>query len=237
LFSELGRNKEINFFINFLKLKVELQQHRNLNSHEILEALYIEYTYDSNRIEGNTLTLRETDLIIHKGLTIVGKSMSEHLEAVNHYEAINFIRDLVTSNEPFNKYNLLALHSLILHGLDREGVGRFREVPVMISGCRHIPPQPWQVDKLMEDYFLFYQQNSAELHPIILAAEWKNNSVLPIKTKTHQRPAQSIFRYGLDCIRSELFNTFSQSKKLRKKLISLLRPSSENKGFYSEQST
>ncbi len=67
--------------------------------------------------------------------------------------------------------------------------------------------------------------------------EWKNNSVLPIKTKTHQRPAQSIFRYGLDCIRSELFNTFSQSKKLRKKLISLLRPSSENKGFYSEQST
>jgi hypothetical protein len=54
--------------------------------------------------------------------------------------------------------------------------------------------------------------------------EWKDDCVLPIKTKTHQRPAQSIFRYGLDCIRSELFNAFSQSKKLMKKILSLLRP-------------
>lgn len=153
------------------ELKVELGQYRGLHSDDILEALYIEYTYDSNRIEGNTLTLRETDLVIHKGLTIGGKPMNEHLEAINHYEAINFIRDLVTSNETFNKHNLLTIHGLILHGLDRENAGRFRQVPVMISGSQHIPPQPWQIDKLMEDYFLYYQQKSSELHPIILAAE------------------------------------------------------------------
>jgi len=153
------------------ELKVELGQYRGLHSDDILEALYIEYTYDSNRIEGNTLTLRETDLVIHKGLTIGGKPMNEHLEAINHYEAINFIRDLVTSNETFNKHNLLTIHGLILHGLDRENAGRFRQVPVMISGSQHIPPQPWQIDKLMEDYFLYYQQKSTELHPIILAAE------------------------------------------------------------------
>ena len=163
---------EINTLLQHIdELKADLAQCRDLSRHEILEALYIEYTYDSNRIEGNTLTLRETDLIIHKGLTIGGKSMSEHLEAINHYEAINFIQDLVASNEPFNQRNLLILHSLILHGIDRDNAGCFRKVPVMISGSRHIPPQPWQIDKLMEDYFLFYQRQQAQLHPVILAAE------------------------------------------------------------------
>jgi len=152
-------------------LKARLDQQRDWRKDEILEALHIEYTYDSNRIEGNTLTLRETDLVIHKGLTIGGKPMNEHLEAINHYEAIMFIRDLIKSNEPFNKHNLLSVHGLILQGIDRRNAGRFRQVPVMISGSKHTPPQPWQIDKLMEEYFLFYQQSAEELHPVILAAE------------------------------------------------------------------
>ena len=152
-------------------LKARLDQHRDWQRNEIVEALNIEYTYDSNRIEGNTLTLRETDLVIHKGLTIGGKPMNEHLEAINHYEAINFIRDLIKSDEPFNQHNLLSIHGLILQGIDRPNAGRFRQVPVMISGSQHTPPQPWQIDKLMEDYFLFYQQNREILHPVILAAE------------------------------------------------------------------
>jgi len=153
------------------ELKAKLDQQRDWRKSEILEALHIEYTYDSNRIEGNTLTLRETDLVIHKGLTVGGKPMNEHLEAINHYEAIQFIRDLIKSNEAFNLHNLLSIHGLILHGIDRSNAGRFRQVPVMISGSQHIPPQPWQVDKLMEDYFLFYQQNKKATHPVILAAE------------------------------------------------------------------
>jgi Fic family protein len=152
-------------------LKAKLDQQRDWRKSEILEALHIEYTYDSNRIEGNTLTLRETDLVIHKGLTVGGKPMNEHLEAINHYEAIQFIRDLIQSNEVFNRHNLLSIHGLILHGIDRSNAGRFRQVPVMISGSQHTPPQPWQVDKLMEDYFLFYQQNKSAIHPVILAAE------------------------------------------------------------------
>jgi len=152
-------------------LKEKLDQQRDWRKSEILEALHIEYTYDSNRIEGNTLTLRETDLVIHKGLTVGGKPMNEHLEAINHYEAIQFIRDLIKSNVAFNLHNLLSIHGLILHGIDRSNAGRFRQVPVMISGSQHIPPQPWQVDKLIEDYFLFYQQNEEATHPVILAAE------------------------------------------------------------------
>ncbi len=152
-------------------LKAQLDQQRDWQSDATLEALHIEYTYESNRIEGNTLTLRETDLVIHKGLTIGSKPMNEHLEAINHYQAINFIRDLNQSKELFNQFNLLSIHGLILQSIDRENAGRFRQVPVMISGSQHTPPQPWKIDKLMEDYFLFYQHNKDKLHPVILAAE------------------------------------------------------------------
>jgi Fic family protein len=153
------------------QLKQALDNYRELDKTRIVEALHIEYTYESNRIEGNTLTLRETDLIIHKGLTIAGKALYEHLEAINHYQAIGFIIDLVKTGEPLTRQNLLTLHGLILHGIDRDNAGRFRQVPVIISGSQHTPPQPWHIESLMEEYFEFYQNNQTQLHPIILAAE------------------------------------------------------------------
>lgn len=153
------------------QLNHQLQQQRDWDQQSIHTALSIEYTYDSNRIEGNTLTLRETELVIHKGLTIGGKPLVEHLEAVNHYEAVDVIRDWVQQQIPLNRANLLALHGLILRGIDRDNSGKFRTVPVMISGSRHTPPQPWQIDKLMEEYFIYYEQAANALHPILLAAE------------------------------------------------------------------
>lgn len=148
-----------------------LQHFREWDNESIRRAINIEYTYDSNRIEGNTLTLRETDLVIHKGLTIGGKPLVEHLEAINHYEAVELVRDWVQGKEPFNQFALLSLHGLILRSIDKQYAGRYRDIPVTISGSRHVPPQPWQVEKLMEEYFLFYQEQREQLHPIILAAE------------------------------------------------------------------
>ena len=148
-----------------------LQHFREWDNESIRRAINIEYTYDSNRIEGNTLTLRETDLVIHKGLTIGGKPLVEHLEAINHYEAVELVRDWVQEKEPFNQFALLSLHGLILRSIDKQYAGRYRDIPVTISGSRHVPPQPWQVEKLMEDYFLFYQEQREQLHPVILAAE------------------------------------------------------------------
>ena len=152
-------------------LKAALHQHREWDQTSVIDALNVEYTYDSNRIEGNTLTLRETDLVIHKGLTIGGKPLVEHLEAINHYEAVGLIRELAQQQAKFNRHTLLSLHALILRGIDKDHAGIFRKVPVMISGSQHEPPQPWRIDKLMEDYFLFYEAQRSQLHPIILAAE------------------------------------------------------------------
>jgi len=152
-------------------LKAEFNQYRNLDNVKIQEALAIEYTYESNRIEGNTLTLQETQLVIEKGLTISGKPLKEHLEAINHKEAIDFITDLVKEKEPLNERNLLQIHSIILKSIDKINAGRYRKVPVLISGSTHTPPQPYLVQKLMEDYFLFYEENKSSLHPVVLSAE------------------------------------------------------------------
>ncbi|KAF0221719.1 MAG: filamentation induced by cAMP protein [Geobacteraceae bacterium] len=152
-------------------LKKRLDVLRPLDNESISEALAVEYTYESNRIEGNTLTLRETDLVIHKGLTVAGKSMREHLEAINHYEAVLFLRELVQQATPLTESLVKQLHAIVLHSIDREKAGLYRSVPVSISGSRHIPPQPWQVPSLMEDCFRFYEEQRQVLHPVILAAE------------------------------------------------------------------
>ena len=152
-------------------LKKKLDTFREFDSFRIAQALELEYTFESNRIEGNTLTLRETDLVINEGLTISGKSMREHLEAINHVEAIGYIKQLMERNFPFNERELLSVHNLILRGIIPEDAGRYRRVQVMIKGSSHMPPQPFIVPKEMEDYFIWYNENKGKLHPIILAAE------------------------------------------------------------------
>lgn len=152
-------------------LKVRLDAARPLTSEQLQQALDIEYTYESNRIEGNTLTLRETDLVVNKGLTVGGKSMREHLEAINHYEAILYIRDLAAQGALLTERELRDIHALVLRGIDRDNAGRYRNLPVMIAGSRHVPPQPWVVPKLMEDYGLWLAGESLKLHPVVRAAE------------------------------------------------------------------
>jgi len=151
--------------------KARLDSLRSEDHPALLHALDIEYTFESNRIEGNTLTLRETGLVIDKGLTVGGKSMREHLEAINHYEAVLLLRELVQAQTPLTESLVKQLHGLILRGIDREKAGRYRGVPVLIAGSRHVPPQPWQVPLLMEECFRFYAEQRELLHPVELAAE------------------------------------------------------------------
>ena len=152
-------------------LKTKLDSFRKFDSFRIAQALELEYTFESNRIEGNTMTLRETDLVINEGLTISGKSMREHLEVINHHEAIAYIKDLMQKNMPINERELLTVHNLILRGIHPEDAGHYRKVQVMIQGSSHKPPQPFLVTKEMEDYFIWYETNKLSLHPIVLAAE------------------------------------------------------------------
>lgn len=138
---------------------------------KIQDALDIEYTYESNRIEGNTLTLQETSLVVNEGVTISGKSMREHLEAINHTEAIGYIKDIARQDIEISERTIKEIHALILHGIDRENAGKYRMVPVMISGSAHMPPQPYLIEKQMEEFMLrFRQMEKEKVHPVLIAA-------------------------------------------------------------------
>ncbi|MBC7695504.1 MAG: Fic family protein [Burkholderiales bacterium] len=135
------------------------------------EYFRIQYTYDSNRIEGNTLTLQETALVVDKGITISGKSVHEHLEAINHSEAVELITDLVQNKTDLTEYILKQLHGLILRGINKTNAGKYRSVNVMISGSTHRPPEPFMLNNLMEEYFMFYEAHKKTMHPVLLSAE------------------------------------------------------------------
>ena len=168
-------NEDINVMLKEVDaLKEQLTSLRPLPEKalkKIQDAFDIEYTYESNRIEGNTLTLQETALVVNEGVTISGKSMREHLEAINHAEAISYIKDIAKQDIEISERTIKEIHALILYGIDRENAGRYRNVPVMISGSTHMPPQPYLIEKLMEDFILRFKQMEAEnVHPVLIAA-------------------------------------------------------------------
>lgn len=138
---------------------------------KIEEALAIEYTYESNRIEGNTLTLQETELVVNEGVTISGKSMREHLEAINHAEAIDYIKDFARESIPISERTIKEIHALVLHGIDRDNAGRYRTLPVMISGSTHMSPQPYLIEPQMEAFMQHFAEMERQgVHPVIIAA-------------------------------------------------------------------
>lgn len=155
-------------------LKSELASMRPLPEaalRKIEQALAIEYTYDSNRIEGNTLTLQETELVVNEGVTIAGKTMREHLEAINHAEAIGYIKDIARQDIDITQRTIKEIHALVLHGIDRENAGRYRNVPVMISGSTHLPPQPYMIEPLMEEFMRHFGEMERQgVHPVSIAA-------------------------------------------------------------------
>lgn len=126
------------------------------------DEFLIEYTYNSNAIEGNTLTLQETALVL-EGVTIDKKPLKDHLEAVGHKDAFLYVQDLVKDKVPFSETVIKQIHTLVL--MDRpEDRGIYRRIPVRIMGAYHMPPEPAvvleQMEKLVEEF------DNKKLHPI-----------------------------------------------------------------------
>lgn len=128
----------------------------------------LNWTYNSNAIEGNTLTLRETKVVL-EGITIGGKSVKEHLEALNHKEAILFLEDLVNGNTELLEWNIKNLHALILKGIDNQNAGKYRQENVVISSATQKPVDYVQVPEKMEKLILEYDEWQ-QFHPLIRAA-------------------------------------------------------------------
>lgn len=155
------------------ELYERLKRCRPLNQGELKrlrEEFEVNNTFHSNAIEGSTLTLRETALILQEGITIAEKPVKEHLEAIGHRDAFEYIVELTNSRTELTERVIKEVHSLVLMA-DRENRGVYRRVPVYIMGSEHTPPQPYLVPKRMEELIEQYQEKKATLD-IIEAAAW-----------------------------------------------------------------
>lgn len=131
--------------------KAELDTMRPLTAGEVArltEEFTVEYTYNSNAIEGNTLTLRETDMVL-RGLTIDQKPLKDHMEAVGHKEAFDYVRELVQEKAPMSERVIQQIHYLVLAD-KKDDRGVYRRVPVRIMGAQHEPVQPYLIRPMME---------------------------------------------------------------------------------------
>ncbi len=152
--------------------KRQLDSERPLPRHTVQslrEHLLLEWTYTSNAIEGNTLTLSETRVVL-EGMTVGGKTMREHLEVINHRDAIMFVEELVQSGQNLTEWNIRNLHRLILKAIDDENAGMYRTENVLISGAKHRPPEHFLVKQQMDDLVMQLNEEWTRLHPIERAA-------------------------------------------------------------------
>ncbi len=145
-----------------------------LNKTQLLklnEYFFTDYTYESNKIEGNTLNLQETAMIIKEGVTIGGKSVREHLEVINHKEAIDFVSEIAGNKIDLNERTIKDLHYLVLKGILNHDAGKYRNADVRITSRKHEPPAYYDVQLKMESLLNYYQMHQGALHPVILSAD------------------------------------------------------------------
>ena len=154
-------------------LKAKLDQHRPLSPaivKNLHEDLILRWTYHSNAIEGNTLTLLETKVVL-EGITIGGKALREHFEAINHRDAILYVEDIIKKQEPFSEWQIRNIHQLILKNIDDENAGRYRQQNVLISGATIDPPDHTLLNDKMAQFIDWYSMEAHTLHPIERAAK------------------------------------------------------------------
>lgn len=145
------------------------------------EWFRIELTYTSNAIEGNTLTRQETAMVVDEGLTVQGKSLTEHQEAINHAEAFDFVQTLrIKTRQTLTTQDILQLHSIILSKIDDMNKGRYRAVAVRLKGSETILPNALKVPELMEEFVTWLKSYNSD-HPLKIAidAHFKLVSIHP----------------------------------------------------------
>jgi len=159
--------------------KIRLEEKRPLPSsfvNRLRKELMIEYTYDSNAIEGSTLTLNETRLVIEEGITIGNKPLREVQGAKNHPEAIEFIENLVYNSEEITEEKILHLHEIILKGIEPDA-GKYRTSGVIITGAMFTPPRSSEIPELIRELIDWLNKNIEEYSPIELAARFHHKIV------------------------------------------------------------
>lgn len=155
------------------ELKQKIDQHRPFSSHlleQVKEYYRIGLTYSSNALEGNTLTISETKVVLEDGITIGGKSLKDHFEAVGHSDAYNFMYQCALK-KTFTEDDIKKLHHLFYFRINEKYAGTYRDVSVAITGSEYELPEPNDVPNQMHAWIEKTKSQRNKLHPIIFAAQ------------------------------------------------------------------
>lgn len=178
---DLGYRAEFqSTFERLYQKKQDLQASRplpNIALNKIRESLSIEWTYNSNSIEGNSLTLRETQMVLQEGITVKGISLREHFEAYNHDKAIDYLFSIINEDYVLRSIDILSLHALVLRSIEEDFAGRIRNGGVRISGANFVPPNANKVSDLLDELIDFVNTNPLELNDIELTAVFHHKLV------------------------------------------------------------
>lgn len=136
---------------------------------KIKEGLFLEWTYNSNSIEGNSLSLDETRIVLEEGMTVKGKSLKEHFEITNHHEAIDYLERIVHSDYTLSERDILDVHFLVLNKIEKDYAGRLRNGGVRITGANFSPPNASHVSTLLSELISFVNSNEKRLSDVVLA--------------------------------------------------------------------
>ena len=165
-----GKDLSGEFVLIFLSIdakKAELARRRPMTEGELSrlgEEFLVDFTYNSNAIEGNTLTLKETAMVL-EGVTIDQKPLKDHLEAVGHRDAFLYVQDIAEKKEPLTEAIIKNIHALVL--MDRpEDKGVYRRIPVKIMGAAHEPPQPYLLEPQMNELMQINDKNKKSMNTV-----------------------------------------------------------------------
>ncbi len=162
-----GRFSNTNPFVEIENKKQKLSELRPLTPGEVQrlrEEFMIEFTYNSNAIEGNTLTLKETAMVL-EGITIDQKPMKDHLEAVGHRDAFLYVQEIATQKIDFSEYVIKNIHSLVLMNRP-EDKGNYRKIPVRIMGAFTEPVQPYMIELKMTELLAKNEERKSKMTDI-----------------------------------------------------------------------
>lgn len=156
--------------VNHLQLQINKLRPLDQNALLQLREYYrIGLTYSSNALEGNTLTESETKVVIEDGLTVSGKPLRDHLEAIGHSEAFDTLYEL-SQSETIDEKAILSLHRLFYYRIDADNAGNYRTKPVIITGTSYVPPPPAKIITSMKTFCAQIPQQKETLHPVHFAA-------------------------------------------------------------------
>lgn len=154
------------------EIKKEIDGYRPLKQRQLdqLKEYYrVGLTYSSNALEGNSLTETETKIVLEDGITIGGKPLKDHYEAVGHAQAYDLLYTLANTAE-ITEQNILSLHELFYQLVDAKKAGKYRQEKVIITGTEFVPPSPQDVPGLMRSFSEEILAKRKELHPVHFAA-------------------------------------------------------------------